>query len=85
MGGGEKFRFLTVTFRCYVNEEDAVVALEKLLEDVETIIEDNNPLTYTDPLGNTINTIQHTIVSIDTDEGVLEPLGIGEIITEIQY
>ena len=85
MGGGEKFRFLTVTFRCYVNEEDAVVALEKLLEDVETIIEDNNPLNYTDPLGNTINTIQHTIVSIDTDEGVLEPLGIGEIITEIQY
>ena len=58
---------------------------EKLLEDVETIIEDNNPLSYTDPLGNTINTIQHTIVSIDTDEGVLEPLGIGEIITEIQY
>lgn len=85
MGGGEKFRFLTLTFRCYVNEEDAVIALEKLLEDVETIIEDNNPLTYTDPLGNTVNTIQHSIISIDTDEGVLEPLGIGEIITEIQY
>jgi len=84
-GAGEKFRFLTLTFRCYVNEEDAVTALEKLLEDVETVIEDNIPLSYTDPLGNTVSTIQHTIISIDTDEGVLEPLGIGEIIAEIQY
>lgn len=85
LGAGEKFRFLTLTFRCYVNEEDAVTALEKLLEDVETVIEDNNPLTYTDPLGNTVTTIQNTIISIDTDEGVLEPLGIGEIIAEVQY
>ena len=85
LGGGEKFRFLTLTFRCYVNEEDSVTALEKLLEDVETIIEDENPLTYTDPLGNTVSTIQHSIVSIDADEGVLEPLGIGEIIVEVQY
>lgn len=85
LGAGEKFRFLTITFRCYVNEEDSVAALERLLEDVETVIEDNNPLTYTDPLGNTITTIQHSIISIDTDEGVLEPLGIGEIIAEIQY
>jgi hypothetical protein len=85
LGGGEKFRFLTLTFRCYVNEEDSVTALEKLLEDVETVIEDENPLTYTDPLGKTVTTIQHSVVSIDTDEGVLEPLGIGEIIAEVQY
>ena len=84
-GAGFKFRYLTLTFRCYVNEEDAVEALEALLEDVETVIEDNNPITYTDSLGNTATTVQHTIVSIDTDEGVLEPLGIGEIVAEIQY
>jgi hypothetical protein len=85
LGAGQKFRFLTLTFRCYVNEEDSVTALEKLLEDVETVIEGNIPLTYTDPLGNTITTIQSSIISVDTDEGVLEPLGIGEIIAEIQY
>jgi|TARA_B110000444_G_C18788741_1_gene571367 hypothetical protein len=85
LGGGEKFRFLTLTFRCYVNEEDSVTALEKLLEDVETVIEDENPLTYTDPLGKTVSTIQHSVISIDTDEGVLDPLGIGEIIAEVQY
>ena len=31
-GGGYKDRFLSVTIRCYVNEEDAVDALDKLLE-----------------------------------------------------
>ena len=30
-GGGVKDRFLTVTVRCYVNEEDAQVALGALL------------------------------------------------------
>ena len=84
-GAGQKFRFLTLTFRCYVNEEDSVTALEKLLEDVETILEGNNPLTYTDPLGATVNTIQTSILSVDTDEGVLEPLGIGEVLAEVQY
>ena len=84
-GAGEKFRFLTLTFRCYVNEQDPVEALEKLMEDVETVIETNNPITYTDNLGNSQSTIQTTILSIDTDEGVLDPFGIGEIITTVQY
>ena len=57
-GADFKFRFLTLTFRCYVNEDDAVPALEKLLEDVETVIETNNPITYTDALGAT--TINNT-------------------------
>ena len=84
-GGGYKDRFLTLTLRCYVNEEDAVVALEGLLEDVETIIEENSRLAYTDRLGNTGYTQQITILSIDTDEGALEPLGVGEILCEVRY
>ena len=84
-GADFKFRYLTLTFRCYVNEDDAVPALEKLLEDVETVIEANNPITYTDDLGSTQTTIQTTINSIDTDEGVLEPFGIGEMICTVQY
>ena len=85
LGQGDKFRFLTLTFRCYVNEEDAVQALEELMEDVETVIEDNNPLTYTTGLGVSTTTIQTTINSIDTDEGVMEPFGIGEILCTVQY
>jgi len=85
LGAGEKFRYLTLTFRCYVQEDDPVEALEKLMEDVETVLETNNPITYTDKLGAVQSTIQTTILSIDTDEGVLDPLGIGEIIASVQY
>jgi len=38
---GYKDRFLSITVRCYVKEEDSVEALEKLLEDVETVLEAN--------------------------------------------
>ena len=45
-GGGFRFRFLRVTVRCYVNDnDDVILALEELLEDVETVLEDNDPLT----------------------------------------
>jgi len=85
LGAGEKFRFLTLTFRCYVNEDDPVEALERLMEDVETVIETNNPRTYTDNLGNSQSTILTSILSFDTDEGALDPFGIGVIITTDQY
>lgn len=84
-GGGYKDRFLSVTIRVYVKEEDAVDALDKLLEDVETALEDNSRLAYTDKQGNPQFTHQITIVSIDTDEGVLEPFGVGEILIEVRY
>lgn len=84
-GGGFKDRFLNVTVRCYVNEEDAVEALDRLLEDVETVLEQNSRLSYTDKRGAQQATQQITIISIDTDEGVLEPLGIGEILIEVRY
>lgn len=83
--GGYKDRFLSVTVRCYVNEEDAVEALEGLLEDVETVLEENSRLTYTDKNGATQYTQQITIVSIDTDEGVLEPYGVAEMQLEVRY
>jgi hypothetical protein len=84
-GGGYKDRFMSLTIRCYVNEEDAVFALEGLLEDVETVLEENSRIAYKDRTGATQYTQQITIVSIDTDEGVLEPLGVGEIICEVRY
>ena len=85
-GAGFRFRFLRVTIRCYVNDsEDVILALEELLEDVETVIEDNDPLTYTDSTGTSQTTAKSTIISVDTDEGVLEPLGVGEVILEVQY
>jgi len=84
-GGGYKDRFLNITVRCYVNEEDAVDALDKLLEDVETVLEENQRMRYVDRRGGVQYTHQNTIVSIDTDEGVLDPLGVGEITLEVRY
>jgi hypothetical protein len=83
--GGYKDRFLNITIRCYVQAEDSVEALDGLLEDVETVIETNSRLAYSDRNGATQYTQQITIVSVDTDEGVLEPLGVGEILIEVRY
>ncbi len=85
-GGGFRFRFLRITIRCYVSDDDDVIlALEELLEDVESVLEDNDPLGYTDSTGASQSTVQTTIATVDTDEGVLEPLGVGEIVCEIRY
>lgn len=84
-GGGYKDRFLTVTVRCYVNDEDSAIALEKLLEDIETVIEQNGRLAYQDSSGAIQTTQDIQILSIDTDEGVLSPLGVGEILLQVRY
>lgn len=84
-GGGYKDRFLTITIRVYVQEENAVFALEKLFEDIETVLEQNSYLEYIDQDGSTQRTQMISILSIDSDEGALEPLGVGEIICEVRY
>ena len=67
------------------DDNDVIEALEELLEDVETILEDKDPLTYYDSTGASQSTVQTNIISVDTDEGVLEPLGVGEVVVEIRY
>ena len=84
-GGGYKDRFLNLTIRCYVNQEDAVDALDELLEDVETVLEENSSFRYYDRMGLKQQTQQITIISIDTDEGVLDPLGVAEVLIEVRY
>ena len=83
-GGGQKWRFLTVTIRVYVNSEDPITELEELLEDVETVLDDAGQFDYSTTTG-TQQVTQVTIISISTDEGALQPLGVGEMIVEIRY
>ena len=83
--GGYKDRFLSITLRCYVQAEDAVEALDELMEDVETVLEENSRLEYFDRTNTGQFTQQITIVSIETDEGVLEPMGVGEMLIEVRY
>jgi len=84
-GAGYRDRYLSVTLRCYVQEEDAVIALDKLIEDVETVLDENGALSYTDKQGLAQKTHDIKIVSIETDEGVLEPYGVGEILIQVHY
>ena len=83
-GSNSRWRFLTITIRAYVNQEDPVEALCLLLEDIEYVLDNNLSISYSDSYGSG-GTAQQTILSIDTDEGVLAPLGIGEMIIEVRY
>ena len=83
---GYKWRFLTLTVRAYVhNEEDAQEELALLLEDIERIIDENDALVYDDTVDPNETTTSLTIESIGTDEGVIQPLGIGELVVEVRY
>lgn len=84
-GAGLKDRYLDITLRAYVNEEDPTLALERLLEDVELIIDRNGRLAYVDASGNTGTTRDIIITYIDTDQGALAPLGVGEMTLQVKY
>lgn len=84
-GGGYKDRYLTIAVRCYVNEEDPQEALELLLEDIETVIEQNGRLAYQDSNGVAQNTHDILVINIDTDEGALAPIGAGEMTLQVRY
>ncbi len=88
LAGGVKNRFLSITLRVYVkNFENAQKNLDELIEDIETVIEDNSVLSYVNR--STPPVTQYTqdilIQSIETDEGVLDPLGVGEVLVLVRY
>ena len=84
--GGFKWRFLTLTIRAYVhNETDAQEELALLLEDIERLVDENDVLVYDDSVDPNQSTTSLTIESIGTDEGVIAPLGIGEMVVEVRY
>ena len=84
--GGFKWRFLTVTIRAYVEDaNDPQEILSLLLEDIERVIDDNDILVYDSSVSPSLQTTSMTIQSISTDEGVIAPLGIGEMVLEVRY
>jgi len=83
--GGYRDRYLNVRIVMFLNQEEALSALDALLEDVESLIEDNGQLTYTDRRGNEQKTQDITVLSISTDEGILDPIAVGEMVLRVQY
>jgi hypothetical protein len=87
---GFRWQYLTMYLRAHVKSEDETEEqLEELISDIKTFIDNFERLDYTvtNPDGtDTIQTVtQITTVSITTDEGLLKPLGMGEINVEVRY
>lgn len=79
--GGFKWGFLTIDIRIYVKDENSKDRIEEIFEDMESIIDDNNTLTVS---GNDLCT-DIRILSLTDDQGLLSPLGVGEITLEVRY
>lgn len=76
--------FLNISVKVYVkSESEAQQQLEDLLNDLETVINDNRVLVY--DITNNLSTTEILIQSITTDEGLLAPYGVGEINLQVRY
>lgn len=82
--GNFKWAFLGISLKVYVKGEDPAQQLEDLLEDVEKVIDSNRTLVY-DVNTPAAQTTEILINSIVTDEGLLEPYGVGEVNITVQY
>lgn len=81
--GGFKWAFLGVSIKLYCKGENSQAELEQLLEDAESVIDANRSLVY-DTVHN-YETTEMLIVSITTDEGLLDPYAVGEINLQVRY
>ena len=70
--------FMTIMVRIYAYEEHSLYKLEDLVDDVTHALE---RIKY----DQSHRIISAEIVSIDTDSGLLDPYGLGEIMVAVQY
>lgn len=76
--------FLNVSIKAYTKGEEAQQLLEDLIEDIETVIINLNNVIIYDSVNN-YGTSEISITSIVTDEGLLNPYGVGEVNLLIRY
>ena len=81
--GAFTWAYLGITLKLYCKGEEAQLELEKLLEDIETVINSNRVLVY--DTDNNYETTEILVVSITTDEGLLAPYAIGEVNLQVRY
>ncbi len=76
--------FLNISIKVYVKDESyPQEELENLINDIETVINNNRVLVY--DVTNNLSTTEILIQSITTDEGLLAPYGVGEINLQVRY
>lgn len=83
--GGYRDRYLDVRIMVFVKENNPLEKCEAILEDIETVIEDNGRLLYYDRNNAAQTTHDITILSLGTDEGTLDPISIGEMTVRVHY
>lgn len=76
--------FLNVSLKVYTKGEDCLQLLEDLLEDIENVIDGLKGVIVYDTVNN-YDTAEISITSIVTDEGLLNPYGVGEVNLLIRY
>lgn len=79
--GGFKWAYLSISIRIYVQNEEPEQELEKVLEDIETIIDGNGNMEY--DINKYIEDIKISL--INTDEGLLAPSAVGEVSLQVMY
>jgi hypothetical protein len=76
--------FLNISLKVYVKDESyPQEELEDVINDLETVINNNRVLVY--DVTNNLSTTEILIQSITTDEGLLAPYGVGEINLQVRY
>lgn len=78
-----RWGYINISVKVYVQNEQAQQELEKVLADIEYVISANENLKY--GAAESQETAEVLINSIQTDEGVLTPLGVGEINMVARY
>ena len=68
---------LDLMIRVYVHTEDAVETLESTMQDIEFVIYNMDTEKY--------GMMDVQVASMGTDEGLLDPYGIGEVGVTVQY
>lgn len=79
--GGFTWKYLNILIKTFHKIDDEGAQLEQMLEDIENILDANNDLEYSS--GETVE--QLSLLSVDTDEGLLYPFSVSEISILVQY
>ena len=80
--GNFKWGYLAITIRIFVKAEEPETDLENIFEAIETIVDASGNLEY-NITGSKIEDMK--IISLNTDEGLLAPHGVGDITLHIMY
>lgn len=80
--GGFQWGFIEINIKIYIKQEDPLVELDKIVEDIEALLEATQNLILADD--STVCT-DIRIISINDARGILAPREIGEMTIQVQY